>query len=116
MKQFTDRERDRERDAMVPQECIQHQEQLVGETSQNIVDIPTVQDQVIIQETPEVQVVERIQEQTMDPIKVVPEERMQQHIVEQIVDVTVPRRILPRTLALCSTCSTATMRRQRLLS
>ena len=47
----------------------------------------TVQDQVIIQEIPEVQVVERIQEQTMDP-KVVPEERVQQHIVEQIVDVT----------------------------
>ena len=36
---------------MVPQECIQHQEQLVvGETSENIVEIPTVQDQVIIQE------------------------------------------------------------------
>ena len=55
MKQFTDRERDRGGDAMVPQECIQHQEQLVvGEASQTIVDIPTVQDQVIIQEIPEV--------------------------------------------------------------
>ena len=51
----------------------------------------------------------------MDPIKVVPEERVQQRIVEQIVDVTVPRRIMPRTLALCSTCSMATMRRRRLL-
>ena len=76
----------------------------------------TVQDQVIIQEIPEVQVVERIQEQTMDPIKVVPEERVQQHIVEQIVNVPMPRRITPRTLTLCPTCSTATMRRQRLLS
>ena len=101
---------------MVPQECIQHQEQLVvGETSQNIVDIPTVQDPVIIQDVPEVQVVERIQEQAVDPIKVVPEERVQQHIVEQIVDVTVPRRIMPRTLAFCFTCSAATMRRRRLL-
>ena len=72
----------------------------------------TVQDQVIIQEIPEVQVVERIQEQTMDPIKVVPEERVQQHIVEQIVNVTVPRRIMPRTLAFCSTSSTARMRRR----
>ena len=59
------------------QECIQHQEQLVvGETSQTIVDIPTVQDQVIIQEIPEVQVVERIQEQIKYSIKVVPEERV----------------------------------------
>ena len=97
----------------MPQECIQHEEQLVvGETSQIIVDIPTVQDQVIIQEIPEVQVVERIQEQIKDSIKVVPEERAQQHIVEQIVDVTVPRRIMPRTLAFCLTCSTARMRRR----
>ena len=57
---------------MVPQGCIQHQEQLIaGESSQNIVDIPTVQDQVIIHEIPEVQVDERIQEPIMDPIKVV---------------------------------------------
>ena len=55
---------------LVRQECIQHQEQqVVGETSQIIVDIPTVQDQVIIQEIPEVQVVERIQEQIKDSIK-----------------------------------------------
>ena len=40
---------------MARQECLQHQEQLVvGRTSQNIVHIPTVQDQVIIQEIPEV--------------------------------------------------------------
>ena len=48
----------------------------------------------------------------MDPIKVVPEDRVQQHIVEQVVDVIVPRRIMPRTLALCLTCSMATMRRR----
>ena len=55
---------------MVLQECSQHQEHLVTrEISQYIVDISTVQHQMN-----QVQVVERIQEQNMDPIKVVPEE------------------------------------------
>ena len=114
---------------MVPQECIQHQEQLVvGETSQIIVVIPTYRDQVIIQEIPEVQVVERIQEQIKDSIKVVLEERVQhrtncgRHPAAQdyaentcvLFDVfygeTVPRRIMQRTHAFCLTCSTARMR------
>ena len=63
----------------------------------------------------QVQVVERIQEQKMDPIKVVSEEWVQQRIVEQIVDVTVQRRITPRTLTFSPTCSAVTMRRRRLL-
>ena len=46
-----------------------HQEQIVaGETTQNTVEIPTVQEQVIVQEIPEVQVVERIQEQIVETI------------------------------------------------
>ena len=63
---------------MVPQECIQHQEQLVaGESSQNIVDIPTVQDQVIIQEIPKFRLSRGSRDKPLDPIKVVPEERVQ---------------------------------------
>ena len=51
------------------------QEQIVaGETTQNTVDIPTVQEQVIVQENPEVQFVERIQEQIVETI---PLERLQ---------------------------------------
>ena len=51
----------------------------------------------------------------MDPIKVVSEERVQQPIVEQIVDVTVQCRNTSRTLTLSPTCSAVTMRRRRLL-
>ena len=40
---------------------------------------------------------------------------MQQRIVEQIVDVTMQRRITPRTLTLSPTCSVVTMRRRRLV-
>ena len=71
---------------LVPQECIQHQEQLVvGETSQNIEDIPTVQDQMIVQEIPEVQIVERIQEQIVKTIKLFHMvERVQQRIVNSV--------------------------------
>ena len=59
---------------LVPQERTQPQKQTVaGETSQNIVETPTVQEQVIIQETPEVQVVEGIQEQIVMTIEVVPQ-------------------------------------------
>ena len=44
-----------------------NQEQIVAvETSQNIVENPTVQEQVIVQKIPEVQVVERIQEQIVE--------------------------------------------------
>ena len=46
---------------LVSQVRTQLQKQTVaGETSQNIVETSTVQEQVIIQETPEVQVVEGI--------------------------------------------------------
>ena len=55
---------------------------LQGETTQNIVDVPTVQEQVIVQGIPEVQVVERIQEQIVESI---PLERVQQRTVEQSV-------------------------------
>ena len=44
-----------------------HQEQIVaGETTQNIVENPAVQEQVIVQENSELQVMERIQEQIVD--------------------------------------------------
>ena len=49
--------------------------QVRQETTQNIVEIPTVQEQVIVQEIPEVQVVEQIQEQIVETIKVDPLER-----------------------------------------
>ena len=69
-----------------------HQEQIVaGETCQNIVENPTVQERVIVQKIPEVQVVERIQEQILETIKTVPKERVQQRTVENIVDVSVRR-------------------------
>ena len=62
------------------------QEQIAaGETTQNIVDIPTVQEQVIVQGIPEVQVVEQIQEEIVEAIKVNPLERVQQRAVEQSV-------------------------------
>ena len=56
-----------------------------GETTQNIVDIPTVQKQVIVQGNPEVQVVEQIQERIVETIKVNPLERVHQRAVEQSV-------------------------------
>ena len=52
-------------------------------------EIPTVQ--LIVLELPEVQIVERIQEQTVVIIKVGPQERVQQRTVEQIWDVPVPQ-------------------------
>ena len=68
------------------------QEQIAaGETTQNIVDIPTVQEQVIVQEDPMVQFMERIQEQIVETIKEVPQERVQQRTVEQFVRVPVPQ-------------------------
>ena len=53
-----------------------------GETTQKIVDVPTVQEQAIVQGIPEVQIVERIQEQIVESI---PLERVQQRTVEQSV-------------------------------
>ena len=59
------------------------QEQIAaGDPTQNIVDIPTVQEQVIVQENPEVQCVERIQKQIVETI---PLERVQLRTVEQSV-------------------------------
>ena len=55
---------------------------LQGETTQNIVDVPTVQEQVIVQGISEVQVVERIQEQI---VEFIPLERVYQRTVEQSV-------------------------------
>ena len=51
----------------------------------------TVQPRVIVQEIPEVQVVERIQEKIVEPIEVLPQERAQQHTATQIVHVPVPQ-------------------------
>ena len=52
-------------------------------------EIPTVQ--VVVLELPEVQIVERIQEQTVVIIKVGPQERVQQRTVERVCDVPVPQ-------------------------
>ena len=69
-----------------------HQEQIFAvETSQNVVGGSTLQEQMIIQKIPEVQVDERIQEQIVETTKVVAQERVQQRTVEQIVDVCVPQ-------------------------
>ena len=58
-----------------------HQEQIVA----------TVQQQAIVQEIPEVQVVERIQEQFVETIEALPQEQVQQHTAIQIVHVPVPQ-------------------------
>ena len=63
-----------------------HQEHIVaGETTQNIVENPAVQEQVIVQEIPQVSIVERIQEQIIEPIEVLPHERVTQLTSEQIL-------------------------------
>ena len=82
------------------------QEQVVaGSVSQNVVEIPTVQEVVQVQEIPELQTVERIEEivqtvqrpveqiveQRVEVPKIIPQERVQQRTVEQIVDVPVPQ-------------------------
>ena len=51
----------------------------------------TVQQHVIFQEIPQVQVMGRIQEQIVEPIEVLPHERVQQFTVEQIVHLLVPQ-------------------------
>ena len=53
--------------------------------------IATVQPQVIFQEIPQVQVVERIQEPIVEPIEVLPHERVQQFTAEQRVHMPVPQ-------------------------
>ena len=60
------------------------QEQIAAwETTQNIVDIPTVQEPVLGEGIPELQVVEQKQEQIVEAIKVNLLERVQQRAVEQ---------------------------------
>ena len=51
----------------------------------------TSQVPVVVQEIPEVQVVERIQEQSVEPIEAPPQEHVQLHTAIQIVYVPVPR-------------------------
>ena len=64
------------------------QEQIAaGETTRNIVENPSVPEQVIVQKNSELQVLERILEQIVETIKEVPQERVQQRIVEQMVRV-----------------------------
>ena len=68
------------------------QEQIAaGETTRNIVENPTAQEQVIFQVNPDVRIVERIQEQIVETMKEVPHDRVQQRTVEQIVRVPVPQ-------------------------
>ena len=67
-----------------------HQQQIgAKETTKNTVEIPTVH--VSALEIPEVQIVERIQEQIVVIIEVGPQEPVQQRTVEQIGDVPVPQ-------------------------
>ena len=69
-----------------------HQEQIgAWETTQSIVQIPTVQEQVIVQVIPQVPVVERILKQIVEPIEVLPQERVQQHTLIKIAHVPVPQ-------------------------
>ena len=54
-----------------------HQEQIVaGETTQNVVENQSVQEQVIVQKIPQVSIVEKMQEDTVEPIEVLPPERV----------------------------------------
>ena len=53
--------------------------------------VTAVQAQAIVQKIPEVQVVERIQEQIVVPIEVLPHEHAQQHTAIHIVHVPVPQ-------------------------
>merc|ERR1719323_946568 len=88
-----------------PQVTQVRQEQLVmGEVQQQVVEIPTVQVVEQIQEVPEIQTVEKmlevpqvvqemveqIVEQVVEVPKIIPQKRVQQRTVEQIVDVPVP--------------------------
>ena len=51
---------------------------------------PTVSEQVVVSKIPEVPAMELIQEQIVESIKEVPQERVQQRTVDQIVRVPVP--------------------------
>ena len=69
-----------------------HQEQIgAGETTPNIVEIPVVQEQVIVQEIPLVPTVDWIPEQIVETIGVLPQERVPQHAALQLVHVPVPQ-------------------------
>ena len=68
------------------------QEQIAaGETTRNIVENSTLQEQVTFQENPEVQVMERIQARIVETIEEVAQECVQQRIVGQIVLVPLPQ-------------------------
>merc|ERR550534_3441932 len=88
-----------------PQITEVRQEQLMlGETQQQIVEIPTVQVEEVIREVPEIQVrqmvqevpqviqkhVEQIVEQEVHVPKIIQQERVQQQMVEQVVEVPIP--------------------------
>ncbi len=60
---------------------------------QKAVEFPTVQEQVIVREIPEIRVVEETQEQIVDMTRVVPQERDRQRTVEQIADAPIPRTV-----------------------
>ena len=60
-----------------------------GDATRNIVENSTVQEQVIVQENPEFQVLERIQAQIAETITEVPQESVQQRTVGHILRVPV---------------------------
>ena len=67
-----------------------HQEQIVaGETTPNIVEIPIVQEQVIVQEIHQVPTMDWTPEQIVETIGVLPQERVLQHAAVQTVHVPV---------------------------
>ena len=81
----------------VTSSCQTHQEHLVvGDTTQNGEEFHSVQEQVMVQEIPETQVIERIQEQTEEQIVDVPAPP----IVDDIVEVVqiIPGSLMPQTM------------------
>ena len=81
----------------VTSSCQTHQEHLVvGDTTQNGEEFHSVQEQVMVQEIPDTQVIERIQEQTEEQIVDVPAPP----IVDDIVEVVqiIPHSLMPQTM------------------
>ena len=77
--------------SIVPVHHEVRQEQIAAEeTTQNIVENPTVLEQVIVQENSELQVMERLQEQIVESIEEDSQDRVQLRTLEQIVRVPVP--------------------------
>ena len=83
--------RDSCRDPSVPVHHEVRQEQIAaGETTRNIMENPTVLEQVIVQENSELQDMERIQEQIVESSKEILQDRVQQRTVEHTMRMPVP--------------------------